>query len=113
MSKPVVSLPPSPPWHWPVDVTRYDRSPDLDEVERAELKRVMREIPFQLRPSTKECLHRLLSPLQDVFTVTHLSPDICHETVRVMVVAEAPAVSTRGVPQERRLAAQPDVPAFK
>jgi len=84
MSKPAVSFP--PPWHWPVDVTRYDRSPDLDEDERAELKRVMGEIPFQLRPSTKERLHRLLAPLQDVFTVTHLSPDICHETMRVMVV---------------------------
>ena len=85
MSKPVV--PPSPPpWHWPVDVTHYDRSPDLNEVEQAELKRLMGESSFQLRPSTKERLHRLLLPLQDVFTLTHLSPDICHETVRVMVV---------------------------
>jgi len=86
MSKPVVSLPPSPPWHWPVDVTRYDRSPDLDEGERTELKRLMGESSFQLRSSTKERLHRLLSPLQDVFTMTHLNPDISHETVRVMVV---------------------------
>ncbi len=85
MSKPVASLPP-PPWYWPVDVTRYDRSPDLDEVEQTELKRVLGEVPFQLHPSTKECLHRLLSPLQDVFTITHLSPDICHETVRIIVV---------------------------
>ena len=60
MSKPVASLPPPHPWHWPVDVTRYDRSPVLDEVERAELKRVMHESPFQLRPSTKERLHRLI-----------------------------------------------------
>src|SRR5437764_11659884 len=86
MSKPVVPLPLPRSWHWPVDVTSYDRSPDLDEIEQAELKRVMSESPFQLRPATKERLHRLLSPLQDVFTVTHLSPDICHETVRVMVV---------------------------
>jgi len=86
MSKPVVSLPPSPPWHWPVDVTRYDRSPDLDEGEWAELKRLMGESSFQLRSSTKERLHRLLSPLQDVFTMTHLNPDISHETVRVMFV---------------------------
>ncbi len=86
MSKPVVSLPPSPPWHWPVDVTRYDRSPDLDEGEWAELKRLMGESSFQLRSSTKERLHRLLSPLQDVFTMTHLNPDISHETVRVIFV---------------------------
>jgi hypothetical protein len=46
----------------------------------------MGEIPFQLCPSTKEHLHRLLAPLQDVFTVTHLNPDISHETVRVMFV---------------------------
>jgi integrase len=86
MSKPVVSLPLPHLWYWPVDVTRYDRSPDLDEIEQAELKRLTSESPFQLRPSTKEHLHRLLSPLQDVFTVTHLSPDICHETVHVLVV---------------------------
>src|SRR5450755_523093 len=85
MSKPVVPLPPHR-WHWPVDVTHYDRSPDLDEIERAELKRVMREIPFQLLPSTKERLHRLLSPLQDVFTVTHSSSNICHDTMRVMLI---------------------------
>ena len=86
MSKPVMPLPPPDHWHWPVDITRYDRSSDLGADERAELKRVMRETPFQLRPATKERLHRLLVPLQDVFTVTHLSPNTCHETARVMLI---------------------------
>src|SRR5947209_11622386 len=87
MNTPGVLLPPFPClWHWPVDVTQYDRSPQLTEAERAELKRVMPCKPFQLCPSTKALLHRLLQPLQDVFTVTHLSPDICHETMRVMLV---------------------------
>lgn len=76
---------PSPAWSWPVDLARYDRSPDLSEVERAELKRVMRRKPFHLHPSTKVLLHRLLTPLQDVFEVTHLSHNIWHEIVRVMV----------------------------
>jgi len=84
MSKLVEPIP--PPWHWPVDVTRYDRSPDLNENEQTELQQIMREIPFSLRPSTKERLHRLLVPLQDVFAATHLSPAICHETVRVMLI---------------------------
>jgi integrase len=84
MNRSVTSLsPPSHPWIWPVDVARYDCSPDLNE---AELKRVMRRKPFHLYPSTKVLLHRLLQPLQDVFTVTHLSPTICSETVRVLVV---------------------------
>ncbi len=42
---------PSHPWTWPVDLARYDRSPDLSEAERAELKRVMRRKPFHLDPS--------------------------------------------------------------
>ncbi len=87
MNKPVALLPqPSSSWHWPVDITHYDRSPDLNEAERAELKRVMDHSPFQLRPSTKALLHRLLQPLQDVFTMTHLSPNICPDTVRVLIV---------------------------
>jgi hypothetical protein len=77
---------PSHPWIWPVDITRYDRSPDLNDPERAELKRVMRRKPFHLDPSTKERLHRLLQPIQDVFTVTHPNPTLCSDTVRVLVV---------------------------
>ena len=87
MNKPVALLPqPSSSWHWPVDIAHYDRSPDLGEAERAELKRVMGRKPFHLYPSTKVLLHRLLQPIQDVFTVTHLSPNICPDTVRVLVV---------------------------
>jgi hypothetical protein len=87
MNKSVSSLSqPSHPWIWPVDIARYDRSADLSEAERAELKRVMRRKPFQLSASTKIVLHRLLQPLQDVFTVTYLSPTTCSETVRVLVV---------------------------
>ncbi len=77
---------PSHPWTWPVDLARYDRSPDLSEAERAELKRVMRRKPFHLDPSTKERLHRLLQPIQDVFMVIHQNPTICSETVRVLVI---------------------------
>jgi integrase len=73
-------------FRWPVDVSQYDRSPDLGEVEHAELKRIMRRKPFHLYPSTKVLLHRLLQPLQDVFTVTHLSPNIHSDIVRVLVV---------------------------
>ena len=87
MNQPVALLPPSPhAFRWPVDVTQYDRSPHLHEAERAELKRVMDHSPFQLRPSTKMLLHRLLQPIQDVFTVTHPSPNVCHDTMRVMVI---------------------------
>ncbi len=87
MNQPVTLLPPSPhPWIFPVDVTHYDRSPHLHEVELAELKRVMDHSPFQLRPSTKVVLHRLLQPLQDVFMVTHASPNVCHDTMRIMVM---------------------------
>jgi len=87
MNKPVALLPPSShPWRWPVDVTHYDCSVHLSEAERAELKRVMDHSPFQLRPSTKMLLHRLLQPIQDVFAVTHPSPNVCHETMRVMVM---------------------------
>lgn len=78
--------PSSHPCTWPVDIARYDRSPDLNEDERAELKRVMQRKPFHLSPSTKVLLHRLLQPLQDVFTVTHLSSSIWPDTIRVLVV---------------------------
>src|SRR5260370_17004617 len=46
----------------------------------------MREIPFQLRPSREMLLHRLLTPMQDVFAVTHPNPNVCHETMRIMVI---------------------------
>ena len=69
-----------------MDIACYDRSPDLNEDERAELKRVMQRKPFHLYPSTKVLLHRLLQPLQDVFTVTHLSSSISPDTMRVLVV---------------------------
>lgn len=78
--------PSSHAWTWPVDIACYDRSPDLNEDERAELKRVMQRKPFHLYPSTKVLLHRLLQPLQDVFTVTHLSSSIWPDTMRVLVV---------------------------
>ena len=87
MNQPAVPLSPSPHgWHWPVDIARYDRSPHLTEVERAELERAMKRKPFQLRPPTKLLLHRLLQPLQDVFTATHLSPIIRHDTMRIMLI---------------------------
>jgi hypothetical protein len=60
--------------------------PSSTFAERAELKRVMKQKPFQLRPSTKMLLHRLLTPIQDVFAVTHPNPNVCHDTMRVMVI---------------------------
>jgi integrase len=87
MNTPVTPLPDLPrPFHWPVDVTHYDRSLDLKEAERAELERLMSRKPFQLRPSSKLLLHRLLLPLEDVFALTHLHPHICSETSRVMLM---------------------------
>ncbi len=87
MNTSVAPLPDLPrPSHWPVDVTRYDRSPDLNEAERAELEWLMNRQPFQLRPSSKLILHRLLLPLEDVFAMTHLHPHICGETLRVMAM---------------------------
>jgi integrase len=81
---PVASSPLSRPW--PIDVTHYDRSPDLYENERAELGWLMGQKPFQLRPKSKQILHRLLLPLEDVFTVTHLHQHSCGETLRVMAM---------------------------
>ncbi len=87
MNTSVAPLPDLPlPGHWPVDVTRYDRSPDLTEAERAELEGLMNRQPFQLRPSSKLILHRVLLPLEDVFAMTHLHPHICGETLRVMAM---------------------------
>jgi hypothetical protein len=71
---------------WPIDVTQYDRSPDLSENERAELEWLMSQKPFQLRPNSKQILHRLLVPLEEVFAVTHLHPHMCRETLRVMAM---------------------------
>jgi integrase len=71
---------------WPIDVTQYDRSPDLSENERAELEWLMSQKPFQLRLNSKQILHRLLVPLEDVFAVTHLHPHMCRETLRVMAM---------------------------
>jgi integrase len=73
-------------WSWPIDVTQYDRSPDLSENEYAELEWLMSQKPFQLRPKSKQILHRLLLPLEDVFAVTHLHPHMCRETLRVMAM---------------------------
>ena len=87
MNAPATSLSDLPrPDRWPVDVTRYDRSPDLNEAECVELERLMNHQPFQLRPSSKLILHRLLLPLEDVFAMTHLHPHICGETLRVMAM---------------------------
>src|SRR5258708_26067072 len=87
MNTSVAPLPDLPrPFHWLVDVTRYDRSPDLNEAERAELEWLMNRQQFQLRPYSKLLLHRLLLPLEDVFAMTHLHPHICGETLRVMAM---------------------------
>src|SRR5437870_1335105 len=76
----------SPGSGWPIDVTQYDRSPDLSENERAELDWLMGQKPLQLRPKSKQILHRLLVPLEDVFAVTHLHPHMRRETLRVMAM---------------------------
>ncbi len=87
MNAPATSLSDLPrPGHWPIDVMRYDRSPDLNEAERAELEWLMNRQPFHLRPESSLILHRLLLPLEDVFAVTHLHPHICGETLRVMAM---------------------------
>ena len=65
MSKPVVSLPPSPPWYWPVDVTRYDRSPDLNEIEQAEPV-IERQLDPRLGLVGGD-RHRLRHPLREGF----------------------------------------------
>ena len=81
MNTPVTPLPDLPlPGYWPVDVTHYDRSPDLHEAERAELERLMSRKPFQLCPSSKllrtacSCLWRmsLLSPTCTRISVARL-----------------------------------------
>lgn len=71
---------------WPIDVTHYDCFPDLFENERAELAWLMSQKPFQLRPKSKQILHRLLVPLEDVFAVTHLHAHMRRETLRVMAM---------------------------
>ncbi len=76
----------SPSSGWPIDVTQYDRSPDLSENERTELDWLMNQKPFQLRPKSKQILHRLLVPLEDVFAVTHLHPHMRRETLRVIAM---------------------------
>ena len=70
---------------WPIDVTQYDRSPDLSENERAELKRVMRQKPFQLRfnrraPSSLAC------PSSRCLCRDPPDPHMCRETLRVMAM---------------------------
>lgn len=81
----------SPPaWVCPVDVSPYDRSPQLSPDERVEFARLSeQQPPFQLRSSERRHLQRLLQPIEEVFRLTHPNPAVCEVTRRVLLIEMA------------------------
>lgn len=64
-------------WPWPLDLSRYNRTPTLTEAEYAELDRCfgsgrqMTAPPRRIRQRTRVLLDRLLHPILDVLAGTH------------------------------------------
>ena len=61
---------PEPPWQWPVDITRYDRSPQLTPSEACALTLIGDEVrawPHRSRQGAAwRAVERLVRPLTDV-----------------------------------------------
>lgn len=74
-------------WEWPVDLTTYERTPELRSSERAELERFIphgepryvRYVRWFGEPSL--ALERLLRPLQDVLNVTRADKRVRRDTI--------------------------------
>lgn len=61
-------------WSWPIDVRMYDRTRTLNANEQWQLERLIHEFDksnMHWPPGSKEALHHLLKPLNDVLDVTH------------------------------------------
>jgi hypothetical protein len=67
-------------WHWPLDVARYDRCPDLRPDERTSIARIARRVrPGAEWPQRIRCvLGRLRLPLEDAMAYL----DVCDRTQR-------------------------------
>jgi hypothetical protein len=74
-------------WEWPIDLTAYERAPELRSIERAELEhfiphgepRYVRSVRWFGDPSP--ALERLLRPLQDVLNVTRADKRVRRDTI--------------------------------
>lgn len=74
-------------WQWPVDPTRYDRTPILSQAERDALHRRFNEAPTkEVRESIKASLDRLLQPIEDVLTILHADANTRYDAIRVLLL---------------------------
>src|SRR5438552_15223951 len=76
-------------WQWPLDLTRYDRTPSLRSAEQKELDTVMcrRDAGASHLYSNVRSLHRLLSPIQDALRWTQ-APDATGRAVVSILMQE-------------------------
>src|SRR5260370_40262638 len=75
-------LPVSQEWHWPLDITHYDRSPALSTAEYTELDTLVSRFDAGGKAWHRQAytvLHRLLQPLYDALDVTGAPKVVGHK----------------------------------
>jgi len=77
-------------WTFPIDVTRYDRQPELSETERLALVQALRHClgrrKRQLPHDSEQQLGRLLLPFHDILSqIFSLQTDCCTFSIQIML----------------------------
>jgi len=89
MSEPRRTLPATPPsWPWPVDLSSYDRRPDLSPEERLAVASIATPAPahgVKWPTSAKVALERLIAPICDVTRHISTHPGTHHAVVRALL----------------------------
>jgi len=75
-------------WHWPVDLTSYDRRPDLSPEERLALASIATPVlahGMKWPTSAKVALERLIAPIDNVMRHISPHPGTHHAVVRALL----------------------------
>jgi hypothetical protein len=73
----MISDPSCHPWRWPLDLARYDRTPQLSATEQACLEALAQPSPSKrgyLLKQSRLALERLLQPMEDALQITQPIP---------------------------------------
>lgn len=84
MTNPKLRQETDPGWHWPIDLTAYDREPDLRPAEREELKTVIQQ-RYAEGKRPLQALHRLVHPINDVLHWVKAPPQASQEARKVLL----------------------------
>lgn len=73
-------------WSWPLEVSQYDRSPNLRQEEYETFVDLFEQSHGQLRQPAKDLLKRLVDPLEDALRTVHAPGDVSLATIRLVCI---------------------------